>query len=56
MIVSHTAYKFIAVYILYGVCIKHALILCDPKRAHPDGAYEVCHVGWYSILFGDYFH
>lgn len=36
-------YKFVVVYIVYGVPIQtSALILCDPKGSHPGRACVVC--------------
>jgi hypothetical protein len=39
---SRFRYKFIAVYILYEVCIQTSVsILCEPKGSRSDGACEV---------------
>jgi hypothetical protein len=49
--ISCSTYKFIVVYILYGVCMQtYAPILCDLKRSPPGGECEVCHVGRCVIL------
>jgi hypothetical protein len=53
--VSHSRYKFVVVYVLYGACIQTSVsILCGLKRSHPDVACEVCHVGQCGILHTDY--
>ena len=47
---SWTRYKFLAIYILYGLCIQICLDLCDPKKSRPVVVCEVCRVGRCGIL------
>jgi hypothetical protein len=41
---SHSRYKFIVVYMLYGVCVQTSVsILCDIRWSRPDGACSIIH-------------
>jgi len=42
-------YKFVVIYIVYGVRIQTSvLILRDPKVSHPGRACGVCSITWYE--------
>jgi len=46
---SNFQYKFVVIYIVYGVHIQTSvLILRDPKGSHPGRACGVCCITWYE--------